>query len=85
VPLALPFAIITRFAGSRTLLWHDRRHFSPALVALTAFAHKGKFLSVLLLFLLLNQIDARGATPVDGSNQVDLHPQLSITSTTGVF
>ncbi|WP_068820272.1 AI-2E family transporter [Phormidesmis priestleyi] len=76
VPLALPFGVIAGLLEVVPYFGTIAGTFLPALVALTL--SPWKFLSVLLLFLLLNQIDAHLVQPLVMGQQVNLHPVVII-------
>ena len=72
IPLALPFAIIAGLFEVIPVVGSFVGGFLPALVALTISPLK--LVLVLVLFLLLNQIDAHIFQPIVVGQQVNLHP-----------
>ena len=72
IPLALPFAIIAGIFEVIPIVGSFVGGFLPALVALTISPLK--LVLVLVLFLLLNQIDAHIFQPIVVGQQVNLHP-----------
>ncbi|MBE9009929.1 AI-2E family transporter [Pseudanabaenaceae cyanobacterium LEGE 13415] len=76
IPLALTFGIIAGLLEVIPYFGSIAGTFLPALVALTLSPEK--FLLVLLLFLVLNQIDAHLVQPLVMGRQVHLHPVVVI-------
>ncbi|MGA7937408.1 MAG: AI-2E family transporter [Kovacikia sp.] len=76
IPLALSFGVIAGLLEVIPYFGSIAGTFLPALVALTF--SPWKFLFVLLLFLVLNQIDAHLVQPLVMGKQVDLHPVVVI-------
>ena len=76
VPLALSFGVIAGLLEVVPYFGSIAGTFLPALVALTLSPFK--FVSVLILFLVLNQIDAHIVQPLVMGKQVDLHPVVVI-------
>ena len=72
IPLALPFAVIAALFEVIPIVGSFVGGFLPALVALTISPLK--LVLVLVLFLLLNQIDAHIFQPIVVGQQVNLHP-----------
>jgi predicted PurR-regulated permease PerM len=72
VPLALSFGVVAGLLEIVPYFGSIAGTFLPALVALTL--SPVKFLLVLLLFLVLNQIDAHLIQPLVMGQQVHLHP-----------
>jgi len=76
MPLALSFGVIAGLLEVVPYFGSIAGTFLPALVALTLSPFK--FLSVLMLFLVLNQIDAHLVQPLVMGRQVNLHPVVVI-------
>jgi len=76
IPLALPFGVIAALLEVVPYFGSIAGTFLPAIVALTI--SPWKFLFVLLLFLVLNQVDAHLVQPLVMSQQVNLHPIVVI-------
>lgn len=76
IPLALPFGVIAGLFEVIPYFGSIFGTFLPALVALTIAPVKLVF--VLLLFLILNQVDAYLVQPLVMGKQVNLHPVLVI-------
>lgn len=72
VPLALSFGVIAALLEVIPYFGSIAGTFLPALIALTL--SPVKFLLVLVLFLILNQIDAHIVQPLVMGKQVHLHP-----------
>ena len=72
VSLALPFAIIAEIFEIIPVVGSFISAFLPALVALTISPLK--FVLVLTLFLILNQVDAHIFQPIVVGQHVNLHP-----------
>lgn len=72
IPLALSFGVIAALLEVIPYFGSIAGTFLPALIALTLSPLK--FLFVLALFLVLNQIDAHLVQPIVMGKQVDLHP-----------
>jgi predicted PurR-regulated permease PerM len=72
IPLALPFAILAGLFEAIPFFGSFIGGFLPALVALTISPLK--LVLVLVLFLLINQIDAHIFQPIVVGQQVNLHP-----------
>jgi predicted PurR-regulated permease PerM len=72
IPLALPFGILAGLFEVIPFFGSFIGGFLPALVALTISPLK--FVLVLLLFLLINQIDAHIFQPIVVGQKVNLHP-----------
>jgi predicted PurR-regulated permease PerM len=76
IPLALPFGVIAGLFEVIPYFGSIVGTFLPALVALTISPLK--LALVLLLFLILNQVDAYIVQPLVMGQQVDLHPVMVI-------
>ncbi|SRR5579883_750733 len=76
IPLALSFGVIAGLLEVVPYFGSIAGTFLPALVALTLSPFK--FFSVLILFLVLNQIDAHIVQPLVMGQQVNLHPVVVI-------
>jgi predicted PurR-regulated permease PerM len=76
IPLALSFGVIAGLLEVIPYFGSIAGTFLPAIIALTI--SPWKFLFVLLLFLLLNQIDAHLVQPLVMGRQVHLHPVVVI-------
>lgn len=76
IPLALSFGVIAGLLEVVPYFGSIAGTFLPALVALTLSPFK--FFSVLILFLVLNQIDAHLVQPLVMGQQVNLHPVVVI-------
>lgn len=76
VPLALSFGVIAGLLEIIPYFGSVTGAFLPALVALTL--SPWKFLFVVILFLILNQVDAHLVQPLVMSHQVNLHPVVVI-------
>jgi predicted PurR-regulated permease PerM len=76
VPLALPFGVIAGLLEVIPYFGSIAGTFLPALVALTISPLK--FLLVVILFLVLNQVDAYIVQPLVMGQQVRLHPVVVI-------
>jgi predicted PurR-regulated permease PerM len=76
IPLALSFGVIAGLLEVIPYFGSIAGTFLPAIVALTF--SPWKFLFVLLLFLVLNQIDAHLVQPLVMGKQVNLHPVVVI-------
>ena len=76
IPLALSFSVIAGLLEVIPYFGSVAGGFLPALIALTL--SPWKFLFVILLFLVLNQLDAHLVQPLVMGKQVDLHPVVVI-------
>ena len=72
IPLSFPFAVIAAIFEIFPIIGSFIGGFLPALVALTI--SPVKLILVLVLFLILNQIDAHIFQPIVVGQQVNLHP-----------
>ena len=76
IPLALSFGVIAALLEVIPYFGSVAGGFLPAMIALTL--SPWKFLFVVLLFLVLNQLDAHLVQPLVMGKQVDLHPVVVI-------